>query len=177
MFNLQNLIQQIIYRTLVLAIIFCLSGIANVVCCIAKCEIVIEVFSTAQTTDSSCHKNETVSLIAESGISCCVKQSCEESTDDLSLETISLEEVDNDCEESEPDGYSKDSSCKMICCLPSEEVVDITPIPRLDGTIAVNYLQLVSSNITTKSKTHLLWPVQNLPSQEKTYLRCCVFLI
>ncbi len=191
MFNLQSLIQQIIYRTLALAIIFCLSGLANVVCCFAKCEIGTKEFFT-QTSDSGCHKSETVNLIAESSScsvessscslknsgSCSLKESCEESSEDSSLETISLEEeeIDN-CEESEQDGYLNGSSCKMSCCLPSDDVVDITPIPRLYGDITVNHLRLVSSNATSKNKTCLLWPVENLPSQEKTYLRCCVFLI
>lgn len=177
MFNFQSLIKQTILRLLALAIIFCLSGMGNIVCCFTKCQIVAKETCTTQKDVSSCHKSESIDLIAENS-SCCVKEeSCEEPTKETSDCSASQNELDNNNQENNISGYGKDPSCKMSCCLPSDEVVDITRIPRIDSTVAVNNLHIVVSTSIAKHKTYLSWPIEKLPDQEKTYLRCCVFLI
>jgi hypothetical protein len=178
MFNFQSLIKHAVWRLLTLAIIFCLSGMMNIVCCFAKCQIVTKEFSVSQTNNASCHQSETTDLIAESDSCSVTGQSCEESSEELSLEiTAPQNTLDNSSQENKTSSYQKAPTCKMSCCLPSDEVIDITPLPRLDSPIAVNSLHLVFSTTIGKDKTHLAWPIEKLPDQEKTYLRCCVFLI
>lgn len=180
MFNLQSLTKQTVCRLLTLAIIFCLSGMANVFCCLTKCQIVPKQHLTAtQSSDSSCH--ETATLTSKSD--CCSIENREESSESLCSEDtenttdIALQSKKDDGQADTTLSYLKGSSCQMKCCLPSDEVVDITRVPRLDNTIEVNNLHLAFSTYINKRNVYLSSPVEKLPDQEKTYLLCCVFLI
>lgn len=172
MLDIRNLVKQLIYKSLALAVIFCLSGMMSIVCCLAKCQIVISDSVVLQ--NSACHESQETlsSLELEEESNCCSTEACEESESN-SLENHTCQKIN---EESQKD-YLKSSNCKMTCCLPSEEAVDITRVPRVDSTLAVNSLYLVLFDNITKDKSPLFLPVENLPSQEKTYLKCCVFLI
>jgi hypothetical protein len=176
MFTLRNLIKQITYRSLALAIIFCLSGMLNIICCVAKCEIAKSGFLPNQES-LSCH--QTQSSFEKS--SCCSKEESDSSSNTCSKtpSNISSSEVDEDSNDKQTQilEYTKDASCRMSCCLPSEEPVDVTRTPKLDVTLIPNSLNLVALYNTAKTKIYLDLPIENLPDQEKSYLKHCVFLI
>lgn len=178
MFSLKNLIKQTIYNLLALAIIFCLSGMMNIVCCFAKCQIVTQEICATQENEPDCH--ESSGLFVESGSDCCVKvkeNSDENSQECFSEISIEIEETDSFSQETETCDYVEESSCKMSCCLPSDEAVDITRLPKLDSYAAVNTLYLAFTEARQKDKIYLSPPTRNFSDQEKTYLKCCVFLI
>lgn len=174
--TLRNLIKQITYKSLALTIIFCLSGMLNIICCVAKCEIAKSGFLPNQET-LSCH--QTQSSFEKS--SCCSKEEPKNSSNTCSktLSNSSNPETDKDSnnKQSQILNYTNDVSCGMSCCLPSEEPIDVTRTPKLDVTLVPNSLNLVAVYNTAKDKTYLDLPIENLPDQEKSYLKHCVFLI
>lgn len=189
MLNVQKVLLKLIKQSLALAIIFCLSGMASIVCCFTKCQVDLETTchqNSASFTESSCQESdfeESETCVSSEEIS--LENSCSEnntqsccSTDKSSTENLSNS---NTCEfllSSElVDGFNSDSSCKIKCCLPSEEVVDIPRIPRLDDLKTLTVTEISYSNVLQEQTVFFIFPIKKLVNQEKTYLRCCVFLI
>lgn len=190
MLNVQKVFLKLIKQSLALAVIFCLSGMASIVCCFTKCQIDLEKTchqsSANLTTEKTCQENS----IEES-------ETCTTTTDEIALESnCSQDNTENCCIPDESpnnyinsnscefllsndlvEGFNSDSSCKMKCCLPSEEVLDIPRIPRIDDLKIITTTEL---SYPTVVKEQIIFPsfsIKKLVNQEKTYLRCCVFLI
>lgn len=187
MLNVQTVFLKLIKQSLALAIIFCLSGMASIVCCFTKCQVDLETTCHQTTnTESNCQESdfkEAETCVSSEEIS--LENSCSEnnsenccSTNESSTKNLSNS---NTCEfllsSDVVDGFNSDSSCKMKCCLPSEEVVDIPRIPRLDDLKTITVTEISYSNVLQEQTVFFIFPIKKLVNQEKTYLRCCVFLI
>ncbi|MBK7995535.1 MAG: hypothetical protein IPK14_19825 [Blastocatellia bacterium] len=184
MLNVQKVFLKLIKQSLALAIIFCLSGMASIVCCFTKCQVDLETTchqTSASFTESNCQESdfEESETCAASEIS--LETSCSENnsqncctTDNTTNNLTSCEFLlSNDLVE----GFNSDSSCKMKCCLPSEEVLDIPRIPRLDDLKIIITTELSYPTVVKEQIIFTSFPIKKLVNQEKTYLRCCVFLI
>ncbi len=188
MLNVQTFLLKLIKQSLALAIIFCLSGMASIVCCFTKCQVDLETTchqNSTSFTENSCQESdfEESETCAVSEIS--LESSCSENNSEncCSTNESSTENLDNSntCEfllsTDLEDGFNSDSSCKIKCCLPSEEVLDIPRIPRLDDLKTITVTEISYSNIFQEQTVFFIFPIKKLVNQEKTYLRCCVFLI
>jgi hypothetical protein len=192
MLNVQNVFLKLIKQSLALAIIFCLSGMASIVCCFTKCQIDLEKTchqsSANLTTEKTCQEisveeSETCGsneILLESSCSeknnenCCTTSS---TTDNTTNNTNNLTSCDFLLNSNLEEGFNSDSSCRIKCCLPSEEVLDIPRIPKLDDLKTITITEISYPSIFQEQAVFFIFPIKKLVNQEKTYLRCCVFLI
>lgn len=165
MSNFATFIKQLTYQILALTIVFCLSGMSNIVCCITKCEIVKPQIVSSKS--SSCHQTKDENLTEHS---CCITKSGEDAN------TLVQTQSNDNSKSSLAVKHFKDFSTKMGCCLPSDEAFDITRVSYLDGLSLTNNASLIAVPTFKFSKNSFL-PTKKILTQEKTYLRCCVFLI
>lgn len=193
MLNTQTFLLKLIKQSLALAIIFCLSGITNIVCCFAKCQTSIEktCHQNSSNLTTSCHESDPIdqttcnassetsqesSCSQDDNQNCCITDNTSDS-DNLSLSINDLNTCDFLTTNNLENIFSTGSSCRMKCCLPSEETVDIPRVPRLDDLKTVTITELSYSNFIKEQVVFISFPNKKIADQEKTYLWCCVFLI
>jgi hypothetical protein len=150
---------------------------SNVVCCLTKCALIspksVAVKHSVKTNQESCQKNLSE---MDNDHSCCISDNENQATDRY----VSLSDLKTGKFQIEKDSIfttTNDFQCKMICCLPSDQIIDITQVSQINPAINVNKPHIgFSTNIVEKNKYSAL-PVEKFINQDQTYLRCCVFLI
>lgn len=166
-------------QILALAIVFCLSGMSNIVCCLTKCALIIEKSTSVKhntTKENTCHKDSSLSLLNDEDSCCKSHDNTSNPTSDL-FTTSDLKTSDIDLEQTSVFTKANDFQCKMICCLPSGQVVDIPQISQVNPAINISNPHSTFSTSTVEKNSFSIWPVEKVINQEHTYLRCCVFLI